>query len=69
MNALTRLFIRWSSEFAVLSFPTIDVQDYSSLKICVDVQKDPFLCLTVRLCRPICSVVRGFHFFVRMCTC
>ena len=24
MNALTRLFIRWSSEFAGLSFPTID---------------------------------------------
>ena len=24
MNALTPLFIRWSSEFAGLSFPTID---------------------------------------------
>ena len=38
------------------------MQDESSLIDWVDVQKDSFLCLTVRLCRPICSVVREFHF-------
>ena len=51
MNALTRLFIRWSSEFAGLSFPTIHCAGrffLESLRSCAEGSIPLFDCSTVQ---------------------